>query len=300
MPAFCHRLTKGMTMLEKIGHIKNPLTVIAMFAGIAELSGTVVLPFLEKPIQDVYVWFLMGFPVLMIYLFYKTLWRDHTVLYAPSDFQKDESFMQAHFKNHSGGHVGTALSDLSEEVDVTEELPTNTESKVADEQAMAPDDSIAAVNKPMSENVGRLSDSRKFIFDLSKRRILSRLSRLGGGIYHQDVQSKQLPNVIFDGVVESASSFCVVGFSARLYRGLGVFRGTLSKMKEADLFWNTLSDEEKEKFYFHAAILRVKEDEPVNERVVRRLQLAAAEFPFRIELAEYICEKRSLRTKILF
>jgi hypothetical protein len=44
-------------MVEKIGHIKNPLTVIAIFAALAEVSGTVVLPFLDKETQHVYVWF---------------------------------------------------------------------------------------------------------------------------------------------------------------------------------------------------------------------------------------------------
>ncbi len=40
-------------MVEKIGHIKNPLTVIAIFAALAEVSGTVVLPFLDKETQHV-------------------------------------------------------------------------------------------------------------------------------------------------------------------------------------------------------------------------------------------------------
>jgi hypothetical protein len=30
-------------MVEKIGTIKNPLTIIAIFAGIAEISGTAIL-----------------------------------------------------------------------------------------------------------------------------------------------------------------------------------------------------------------------------------------------------------------
>lgn len=40
-------------MLERIGHIKNPLTVIAMFAAIAEVSGTVVLPMVEVSVQEI-------------------------------------------------------------------------------------------------------------------------------------------------------------------------------------------------------------------------------------------------------
>ena len=42
-------------MVEKIGHIKNPLTVIAIFAAIAEISGTTVLPFIESENQGIYI-----------------------------------------------------------------------------------------------------------------------------------------------------------------------------------------------------------------------------------------------------
>lgn len=44
-------------MLERIGHVKNPLTIIALFAGLAEVSGTIVLPFLNNDVQSLYVWF---------------------------------------------------------------------------------------------------------------------------------------------------------------------------------------------------------------------------------------------------
>lgn len=48
-------------MLEKFGIIKNPLTIVAIFAGIVELSGTQILPELEKENQRLYIWFLMFF-----------------------------------------------------------------------------------------------------------------------------------------------------------------------------------------------------------------------------------------------
>lgn len=286
-------------MLEKIGHIKNPLTVIAMFAGIAELSGTVVLPFLEKPIQETYVWFLMGFPVLMVYLFYKTLWRDHTVLYAPSDFQKDESFMQAHFKSYSDGHPGADLSDLPEEIETAPVLPTNTETQEVEELPATPDTSTAEVDSSAEHEIENPENLRRFIFRTSKTRILSRMARMGGGAYHRDVEPKQLPNVKFDGVVESASAFCVVSFILRDNEASPILRRAHSKMKEANLFWNTLSEEEKTRFFLHVAILRVQAEQPVNEGVVMRLQRLAARFPFRIELADYGCERGSLRTKHL-
>ena len=45
-------------VVEKIGTVKNPLTIIAIFAGIAEVSGTVILPFISQENQGLYVWFL--------------------------------------------------------------------------------------------------------------------------------------------------------------------------------------------------------------------------------------------------
>lgn len=52
--------------MEKIGVVKNPLSVIAIFAGIAEISGTAILPFISSENQSAYIWFLMSFPFALI------------------------------------------------------------------------------------------------------------------------------------------------------------------------------------------------------------------------------------------
>jgi len=83
-------------MTEKIGLVKNPLTIIAIFAGIAEVSGTVILPFITDDNQAVFVWFLMVFPILLISLFFWTLNKNSKVLYAPSDFQNEDNYLQMH------------------------------------------------------------------------------------------------------------------------------------------------------------------------------------------------------------
>lgn len=82
-------------MVEKIGHIKNPLTIIAIFAAIAEISGTVVLPFIATANQATYVWFLIVFPITLIVLFFLTLNFNHKVLYAPSDYQNEDNFLRS-------------------------------------------------------------------------------------------------------------------------------------------------------------------------------------------------------------
>lgn len=75
------------------GTVKNPLTVIAIFAGTAEISGTAVLPLLEATSQSIYIWFLMLFPFTLIGLFFITLNWNHKVLYAPSDFKDEDHFL---------------------------------------------------------------------------------------------------------------------------------------------------------------------------------------------------------------
>lgn len=80
-------------MTKNISHVKNPLTVISIFAGIAEISGTVVLPFVSPEHQGTFIWFLMLFPTLLVIAFFLTLNLNHKTLYAPSDYQNQNHFM---------------------------------------------------------------------------------------------------------------------------------------------------------------------------------------------------------------
>jgi hypothetical protein len=48
-------------MVEKIGTIKNPLSIIAIFAAIAEVSGSVVLPFIAIQNQEIYIYAMFNF-----------------------------------------------------------------------------------------------------------------------------------------------------------------------------------------------------------------------------------------------
>lgn len=81
-------------MVEKFGHIRNPLTVISIFAAIAEISGTTVLPFIASENQATYILFLMFFPTLLVCLFFITLNFNHKVLYAPSDWKDETNFFR--------------------------------------------------------------------------------------------------------------------------------------------------------------------------------------------------------------
>ncbi|WP_024692652.1 hypothetical protein [Pseudomonas syringae] len=80
--------------MSKSGVVKNPLSVIAIFAGITEVSGAGILPFITPENQNLYIWFLMVFPFLLVALFFATLNWNHKALYAPSDYTSDASFLE--------------------------------------------------------------------------------------------------------------------------------------------------------------------------------------------------------------
>ena len=80
-------------MPESFKKVSNPLTVIAIFAGITEVGGTAVLPFLNDANQSTYLIFLIVFPGLLVILFFLTLNFNNKVLYAPSDFQDESNFV---------------------------------------------------------------------------------------------------------------------------------------------------------------------------------------------------------------
>ena len=82
--------------MSAISHIKNPLTIIGIFAGIVEISANIVLPLLSESNQTTYMWFLMLFPTGLVVIFFAILNWNHGVLYAPSDYKDEENFVHIH------------------------------------------------------------------------------------------------------------------------------------------------------------------------------------------------------------
>ncbi|CAI8938089.1 CRAL-TRIO domain-containing protein [Pseudomonas sp. IT-93MI4] len=82
-------------MIKTRKKITNPMTVIAIFAFISESSAAISLPFLDNAEREVYIWFLISFPFYLLLLFFLTLNFNYRSLYAPSDFDKDDSFLKS-------------------------------------------------------------------------------------------------------------------------------------------------------------------------------------------------------------
>ena len=72
--------------------ISNPLTIIAVFAGLAEAFATVALIQLPEGAQNIFLYFVMGFPTLLVILFFYTLHKKPKVLYGPGDYEDQSMF----------------------------------------------------------------------------------------------------------------------------------------------------------------------------------------------------------------
>ncbi|HML54265.1 MAG TPA: hypothetical protein PKC79_09235 [Solidesulfovibrio magneticus] len=170
-------------MVEKVGHIKNPLSIIAVFAALAEVGGTIVLPFLQSETQSLYVWFLMIFPALLVGAFFYVLYRKHFVLYAPSDYQDEQLFRDMFVPTPSRLSVkvsGEIESDKASESCVVEEKSApNVVSCVADPSSESLEAAVIepVVSKNNAQNSDLLADSSCITDEEWERYRSSELSR---------------------------------------------------------------------------------------------------------------------------
>ena len=79
-------------MIEKIKGVGNPLTIIAIFAALAEVMGTISLGLIDKSLQPTFIWFIILFPTILVVLFFLTLNFNTRSIYAPSDFRNEDIF----------------------------------------------------------------------------------------------------------------------------------------------------------------------------------------------------------------
>jgi hypothetical protein len=102
-------------MIENIKAVNNPLTIIAIFAALAEIAGTVALKLVAPELQVIFIWFVMLFPILLVLLFFLTLNYNPKVLYAPSDFRNEENFLST---IRGGKELSTNFQEINEQLEV--------------------------------------------------------------------------------------------------------------------------------------------------------------------------------------
>ena len=100
--------------MEKVRAVTNPLTVIAIFAALAEVAAATALPIVDKSIQGIFVWYVMLFPVALVLLFFSTLNWNARVLYAPSDYRDENNFIE--IMKARRAHVVAQLQEVTKEI----------------------------------------------------------------------------------------------------------------------------------------------------------------------------------------
>ena len=270
-------------MVENIGHIKNPLTVIAIFAAIAEISGTTVLPFIESENQGIYIWFLMLFPVFLVGVFFLTLNFNHKVLYAPSDYKNEDNFLK------SFGKATTQEKEdkLREEVEEAEYTSSTEESE--------PDNL-----RPEKENVGDQPDTssprQTFVTNYDKHAPLTanvslaeklailKLSKDMNLDFRTDVRFETQSNrkIIFDGLAIHKDKIHAV--EVKLFRNEHISPSRLEKvLLESELMASQMKGIDSKELVLHFVAV-IDNTEVDIERVKERLTKYVGRYNVNVKL----------------
>ncbi|MBF6058013.1 hypothetical protein [Thiomicrorhabdus heinhorstiae] len=270
-------------MVEKIGHIKNPLTVIAIFAAIAEISGTTVLPFIESDNQGIYIWFLMLFPVFLVGIFFLTLNFNHKVLYAPSDYKNEDNFLK------SFGKATTQEKEdkLREEVEEAEDTSSTEKSER---------DNV----RPEAENIGDQPDTsgprQTFVTNydkhaslmanvsLAEKLAILKLSRDMNLDFRTDVRFETPSNrkIIFDGLAIHKDKIHAV--EVKLFRNEYISPSRLEKvLLESELMASQMKGIDSKELVLHFVAV-IDNTEVDIERVKERLTKYVGRYNVNVKL----------------
>jgi hypothetical protein len=248
-------------VVEKLGPIKNPLTVIAIFAGLAEVSGTAVLPLMAPQTQQTYVWFLMAFPALLVILFFVTLLLKHHVLYAPTDFRSDESFTGL-LVTVTGARRFAKLDQEAREVEASE----------------GASEELAPIGTGEALQVAR-RDIRAAAL-LAEELVATALSKELGAHLERNVAFAASPNVILDAVATLPGRTIAVEVK---YNRSGVFRRELVDSTFARLLsvYRTLPPDVQQQFEVVFAVVTDGDASRRHEEIKTSVTRTAEGYPFK-------------------
>lgn len=268
------------------GTVKNPLTVIAIFAGTAEISGTAILPLLEAGAQSTYIWFLMLFPFTLIALFFITLNWNHKVLYAPSDFKDEDHFVsilqkaslkdQIEVFHEEVNDDAESIEPIVEDSSLLEEseqepnlsgqfnLPAEEHSLVtaiqlAEEESGISNKETRELQRKLMAAVHRTSRRDS---EMAEKLVLEKLENELGVKIETDMKFEfGSRRYVFDGVARSGNQLTAVEvrFMRDMKMGMdNMFMHSLNRVTE---LYNSLSDSQRKEFSFIFAIVTDHLDE---------------------------------------
>ena len=306
-------------MENKVGSVRNPLTVISIFAGIAEISGTAVLPHIASENQALYIWFLMFFPFALISLFFATLNFNHRVLYAPSDFKDEDNFVNIlkkssfseiiEFKETEKAQIEEEFS--SEVISVEENISnysgsastTKERNSREREPSVDPDQLIFEADELLSkETMFSSKEQRNRIELLTKKisqqrfheiRIAERLAlekiEFELGVNIERDMKMEVGNSIshFDGVIRQGAKLTAIEVKYfRTSRSSPLSMGGWQSLRyRLDALYQSLNEEQRKDFSF--VLVVVNDSEPAEvERLINK-RLSGLQFPIAIKIFDF-------------
>lgn len=84
-----------MSIEESVARVKNPLAMVAFFAAISEVAMAFVITKLPDKLQEIFIWFVMGFPTILVFVFFFVLYRRPAVFFSPGDYKKEELYVSS-------------------------------------------------------------------------------------------------------------------------------------------------------------------------------------------------------------
>lgn len=149
-------------MIENIKRINNPLTIIAIFAALAEINATVAIGLVDKDLHSIFIWFVMIFPTLLVILFFLTLNYNTKVMYSPSDYKDDKNFMDLLYWNEY------KKWDYHKDDDYSEKISIELENKLTEKLQSKLNDLTKNITNPqIQKEIETLKTQLKTITDQS-------------------------------------------------------------------------------------------------------------------------------------
>jgi hypothetical protein len=242
-------------MQKKLGTVKNPLSVIAIFAGIAEISGAAVLPHIAPENQELYIWFLMIFPFLLITFFFITLNWNYKVLYAPSDFENEDNFvnLQKASYDETFDKLHRETSEIEEQLNSIDEAPISENDTLqhADVTELKSEIGKISTNKEREERkeiIRRFHNIEMHELRSLEGLVLNKLQRELDIKIDRDMEFKfGRKNVVFDGVSRNGDNLTAFEFKKLNKNSLSMNHWN-SMIQRWNAFFDSLNNSEKERF----------------------------------------------------
>ena len=258
-------------MQTKISTIKNPLTVIAIFAGTAEISGTAVLPLLEASSQSTYIWFLMSFPFALVALFFITLNWNHRVLYAPSDFQDEDNFINI-LKKQS--YIET-LEDIEEDIDSSSKLEDEIDKEKTTEYKIKSNLPITTKDERLERDKINQDIRRQQMeeYKLAEKLVLEKLEKELNVTIENDMKMEIGNSKFrFDGIIRKGNTLTAIEVKYMRKRNawsMAQWHRTIHHFQE---LYNNLSEVQKKNFSIIFAIVTDEKKEDLQKYIQNKFK----------------------------